>query len=363
MSRPLNLFGILVGKINERIMKTSDFDYNLPKKFIAQSPVSSRDASRLMIYDSSRNAVFHEHFYDLDKFLRSGDILVLNRSKVIPARILFQVEGKEREVFLLKDLDNFTFQVLVRPGNFFKLGKKFFLSNDVFGEVLEVAEDGTRIIRFNSNVEKFGEMPLPPYIKNRTVDFSRYQTIYAKEKGSVAAPTAGLHFTEDLFTKLSLKGIQKEEIILHIGLGTFLPVSSDNVADHVMHEEYFEISAGVCGRLNDAKKEGRRIIAVGTTSVRVLESSYDRKESSKYGFLPKKQETNIFIYPGNYSWKVVDGLITNFHLPKSTLIMLVASFLEHKKVKEPVEKILWLYELAKKNNYRFYSFGDAMLII
>lgn len=337
-------------------MKTSDFDYCLPKKFIAQSPVSPRDCSKLMVYDTSKDIVYHKHFYDLIDFLNKDDFLVVNRSKVIPARIIFYVEGKEREIFILKNYGDDRYQVLVRPGRFFKKDKKFYLDDHVFGLVEEILEDGSRIIKFNSDIEKFGSMPLPPYINNKSVDTTRYQTVYAKEKGSVAAPTAGLHFTPELIAKIKAKGVSIEEVLLHVGRGTFLPVSTDNLSDHVMHKEWFEISQDTVKNLNLAKSENRRIIAVGTTSVRVLESSYDN------GFVSKVGETDIFIYPGNYKWKAVDAIITNFHLPKSTLIMLIASFLENKGIKDPVKKILDLYELAKKNDYRFYSFGDAMFI-
>jgi S-adenosylmethionine:tRNA ribosyltransferase-isomerase len=213
-------------------------------------------------------------------------------------------------------------------------------------------------MKFNRDIEEVGQVPLPPYINNNKVAFSRYQTVYSKEKGSVAAPTAGLHFTKRFIKKLKEEGICFEEVILHVGRGTFLPVKSEKICDHVMHSEYFELSHEVADRLNSAKKHNRRIIAVGTTSVRVLETSFKKDK----GFIPQTAETDIFIYPGNYKWKAVDVLVTNFHLPKSTLIMLVASFLEHKGVKDPVKKILDLYELAKSKDYRFYSFGDAMLI-
>jgi S-adenosylmethionine:tRNA ribosyltransferase-isomerase len=343
-------------------MKTSLFDYHLPKKFIAQEPVESRDSSKLMIYNVEADSVQHKHFYDLSEILDENDVLVVNKSKVIPARIIFKENDKEYEVFLLRDLGRNRYKTLVKPGRFFKIGKKFHLNNKVFGIVEEILDDGARIIKFNENdLKRFGQVPLPPYIKNKKVDFSKYQTVYASKEGSVAAPTAGLHFTDQLLEKLRNKGVELEEIILHIGRGTFLPVSTDSIKDHVMHSEFFEFDKAVASRLNIAKKSEKRIVAVGTTSVRVLESCY----LSGKGFIPKQGETDIFIYP-SYKWKAVDALITNFHLPKSTLIMLVASFLQHKGLrneKKAIQKILDLYELAKNRNYRFYSFGDAMMIV
>ncbi|OGJ42183.1 tRNA preQ1(34) S-adenosylmethionine ribosyltransferase-isomerase QueA [Candidatus Peregrinibacteria bacterium RIFCSPLOWO2_02_FULL_39_10] len=342
-------------------MRTSLFDYNLPKEFIAKNPLIPRDSSKLLIYDSSKNKVFHKHFYDLKNLLSNNDLLVLNRSKVIPARILFDIDGGKKEIFILKKLDDGKFRVLVKPGKFFKTGKIFNLNKKVSCEVVGINEDGSRIVKANTDLiefsMKFGTVPLPPYIKDSSAKDSQYQTVYAKEKGSVAAPTAGLHFTKPLLNILKNKGVSIETVLLHVGQGTFTPVTTEDISKHKMHAEEFEVSETAAKRLNEAKKNGKRIIAVGTTSVRVLESCY------KNGFKPKFGETNIFIYPGNYKWKAVDVLITNFHLPKSTLIMLVASFLENKGVKNPVQKILELYESAKKNNYRFYSFGDAMMII
>lgn len=343
-------------------MKTSDFDYNLPKEFIAQNPISPRDHSKLMVYDSSRNEVYHKRFFNVVEYLRAGDVLVVNRSRVIPARIRFN--GKE--VFLLKKLDDVHYCALVRPGKYFRVGREFNIKN-VFGKVTAIESDGTRIIEFkysenlDKNLEELGEAPFPPYITKTFADFNQYQTVYAREKGSVASPTAGLHFTEELLEKVKKSGVKVEELILHIGLGTFKPVEAENITDHVMHEEEFVFSKENADILNSAKKDGRRIIAVGTTSVRVLETCCE-VINDKQVFVPKTGKTDIFIYPG-YKWKTVNVLITNFHLPKSTLLMLVASFLENKGVKNPVAKLLELYELAKQENYRFYSFGDAMLII
>lgn len=332
-------------------MKTALFDYELLKSFIAQNPASPRDNCRLMIYDTAKDQIFHRKFFEITEFLKTGDVLVLNRSKVIPARVKF--DGKE--IFLLKNLKNGKWQAMVRPGKFFKVGKEFFVE-DVNVKILDILPDGTRIISTSKDLLKFGEAPLPPYINNTKADFAQYQTIYAREKGSLAAPTAGLHFTKRLFGKLARMGVEKTELILHVGRGTFLPVTAERIKDHKMHEEFYDIQKHTAGILNTARREHRRIIAVGTTSVRVLESTYKNGFKSGCGF------TDIFIYPGKHNWRTIDGLITNFHLPKSTLIMLVASFLEHKGIKDPVKKIKELYKVAMDEGYRFYSFGDAMFI-
>lgn len=338
-------------------MKTACFDYNLPSKFIAQRPVTPRDNSKLMIYDTKNDIIYHKKFRDIVNFLRDDDVMVLNCSKVIPARIIFYENKHEREIFILKNLGKRTFNAMVRPGHFFKRGKKFFLTPYIHGEVIEIKIDGTRVIKFNKDIKKLGQVPTPPYIKNKNIKFSQYQTIYAKKDGSVAAPTAGFHFTKRLLNQLKKRGIKTEKIVLHIGRGTFLPVSATEIEDHIMHSEYFEFSNKNAEVLNKFKNQRRRIIAVGTTSVRVLEAC-----SKGNCLIPKVGETDIFIYPGHHKWKSVDALVTNFHLPKSTLVMLVASFLENKGVKDPVKKILDLYELAKSKKYRFYSFGDAMFI-
>jgi len=341
-------------------LKTSDFDYKLPKKFIANDPLSTRDSSKLMVYSSSTDEIFHKRFHEIVKFLRKGDVLVVNRSKVSSARIVFN--GKE--VFVLGKMKSGLYLTLVKPGRWFKVGRTFDLGK-ITAEVREVLEDGSRLIKLtgvknlDEYLEEIGEPPFPPYIKNSKADFSQYQTVYAREKGSVAAPTAGLHFTQRLLAEIRAKGVKIEEILLHVGRGTFLPVSSEHIDDHKMHSEFFQVSADTAYALNLAKKEGRRIIAVGTTSARVLESIF----TTTRGFIPKTGETDIFIYPGKYKWRAVDALITNFHLPKSTLIMLVASFLENKDVEDPVKKILDLYQLAKEEDYRFYSFGDAMFLV
>ncbi len=341
-------------------MKTSDFNFDLPQRFIAQDPVEPRDASRLLIFDTANGRVYHKYFSDIIEFLTPDDVLVLNKSKVIPARILFDVDGVEKEIFVLKNKRNGSCQALVKPGKYFKLGRKGCIE-DVEWRVDEILYDGSRIITFDIEIDdvlqRFGSMPLPPYINESHSIDSQYQTVYAKESGSVAAPTAGLHFTDNLLCNLQDKGVDLLKVVLHVGRGTFLPVTSDDIGKHEMHSEEFELSNEVSDKLNDAKSNGRRIVAVGTTSVRVLESGFDKC------FTPGKGSTDIFIYPGKYKWKCVDRLISNFHLPKSTLIMLVASFLENKGVTDPVQKVLELYELAKAEDYRFYSFGDAMLII
>ncbi|MBD3330294.1 tRNA preQ1(34) S-adenosylmethionine ribosyltransferase-isomerase QueA [Candidatus Peregrinibacteria bacterium] len=335
-------------------MKLSDFDFELDEKFIAQCPSQRRDESKLLIYDTLNNLVSHKSFSDIVSFLGPEHVLVMNQSKVVPARILFE----NKEIFLLKRIDEFTYVCMVRPGRFFKKGKTFSV-NDVECHVEDVLEDGTRVIKFSGvEARTLAKIPLPPYIKNENVDLSRYQTVYANEEGSVAAPTAGLHFTKDLLKSLHNKGVNSELVTLHVGRGTFLPVKTSDISEHSMHEEEYEISESTAGNLNSFMQDGKKIVAVGTTSVRVLESNYKKFNR----FRGEKSTTDIFIYPGSYKWKAVDSLITNFHLPKSTLIMLVASFLEHKGVKDPISKIMELYEIAKTNNYRFFSFGDSMFI-
>lgn len=337
-------------------MKTALFDYQLPKCFIANEPVSKRDQSRLLIYDTSVDRVYHKKFFEIGKFLNSTDVLVLNSSKVIPARVRFKIAGAQKEIFILKNLGHGGYEVLVKPGKFFRPGRIIEISHGRKVEILRVNGDGTRIIRVNFELESMGIIPLPPYIDNEDIDFESYQTVYAKEPGSVAAPTAGLHFTKSLIKKIEARGIRFEKVLLHVGLGTFLPVKSETLDGHLMHREFFDVSKSTLQNLQAVRASGGRVIAVGTTTVRVLESA------AKFNFKNLKGETNIFIYPGAHDWKFVDGLVTNFHLPKSTLMMLVASFLENKGVKRPIKKLLDLYELAKQEKYRFYSFGDAMFI-
>ncbi len=353
---------------NYYMLKTTDFDYNLPKKFIAQNPVIPRDNSKLLVFDTAKNKIYHKRFFEIGEFLRKGDTLVVNASKVIPARILFNENTSSREIFLLKKFGENKYQAMVKPGKVFKIGKEFVLDKNVKCVVKEILEDGTRIVEFllektgkgfEKVLEEIGRIPFPPYVNETIATPAQYQTVYARENGSVAAPTAGLHFTPELMSKLKKEdGVTFEEVILHVNRGTFMPVKSDNVEDHEMHSESFVLPENVAKDLNISKKNGQRIIAIGTTSVRVLESCFDLKK----GFVPQESETKIFIYPGKYKWKATDALITNFHLPKSTLLMLVSSFLENKGIKDPAKKLLDLYELAKKENYRFYSFGDAMMI-
>ena len=340
-------------------MKTTDFDYFLPEELIAQTPVEPRDASRMLVYDRKTGEVLHKHFYDLPSFLKAGDVLVRNNTKVLPARMYgYTPNGGKVEILLLKRFDLNEWEVLVKPGKKAKKGTVLCVSEELKAEILDIIEDsGGRRVRFiydgvfEDIISRVGEMPLPPYITEKLKDRSRYQTVYAKTDGSAAAPTAGLHFTDRLLTELKEKGVEIVDILLHVGLGTFRPVKADEVTEHKMHSEYYEISEAAAERINLAKKEGRRVIAVGTTSVRTLESVADEN-----GFVKaQKGNTEIFIYPP-YKFKCVDSLITNFHLPKSTLVMLVASMTGR-------EKILELYNLAVEKRYRFFSFGDACLLL
>ncbi len=333
-------------------MKTSLFSYDLPDSFIANEPVEPRDHSKLLVFDTSKNKIYHE----IAEFLSEKDLLVLNRSRVIPARVKFFDDGKEREIFILRNLGNFVYEVLVRPGRFFRPGKIVEFGGGRRVEVLSMNVDGSRQVLSNFELECMGSAPLPPYVKNQKIDFERYQTVYSKDEGSVAAPTAGLHFTRDLISNLKTKGIDFAQVVLHVGLGTFLPVKVDNVEDHFMHKEFYSLEKEAADAILSAKNCRNRVIAVGSTSVRVVETAFKDVPFKLSG------ETDIFIRPGAHDWKIVDGMITNFHLPKSSLMMMVASFLESKGVKDPVNRLLGLYELAKSENYRFYSFGDAMFI-
>lgn len=339
-------------------MNTNDFDYELDPSFIAQHPEDKRSESKLMVLDRENNTIEHKHFYDIIDYLNPGDVLVVNNSRVIPARLYGSREGKEEsiEVLLLKNIKDNKWECLVRPGRKMKISTKIVFSDKLTGLVVDITEEGHRIIEFeyegifNEILEEIGNMPLPPYITERLEDKSKYQTVYAKLDGSVAAPTAGLHFTEELLNKIREKGIDIAYVTLHVGLGTFKPVSDDKIENHKMHSEYYILDTQNYEIIKNAKDNGGNVIAVGTTSIRTLESI-----ASKFGELkPDADWTDIFIYPG-YEFKVVDNLITNFHLPKSTLIMLVSSLYDR-------ERILEAYEEAKKNNYRFFSFGDAMLI-
>lgn len=339
-------------------MKTSDFDYYLPEELIAQTPVYPRDSSRMMVYDRKEDKLFHKHFYDIIDFLKEGDVLVRNVTKVLPARMFAYTEhGGKVEVLLLKRYNLTEWEVLVKPGKKCKNGVKLIINEQLSLEILDtIPETGSRKVKFiydgvfEDIISRVGEMPLPPYIREKLKDQDRYQTVYAKVDGSAAAPTAGLHFTPELIEKIKAKGVEIVDVLLHVGLGTFRPVKTDNILEHHMHSEYYEVSEEAAKKINKAKEEGRRVIAVGTTSVRTLESATGDDGIIK----PTKANTEIFIYPP-YKFKCVDALITNFHLPKSTLIMLVSSLSTR-------EKILELYNIAVKEKYRFFSFGDCMFI-
>ncbi len=339
-------------------MKTSDFKYDLPEELIAQHPTEPRDAARLMVYHRSTRQIEQKHFYDIADYLHAGDVLVVNNTRVIPARIYGTKEktGGKIEFLLLKRLDLTHWEVILKPGRIAKAGAVFHFGPKLSATIEQVLENGNRIVSFSYDgvfediLNEIGEMPLPHYIKEELQDKESYNTVYSRVDGSAAAPTAGLHFTQDLLQKLQKKGVEIVEVLLHVGLGTFRPVKVEDVTNHVMHSEYYRMSAESAERINAAKKEGRRVIAVGTTSVRVLESVANEDGTVR----AETGETRIFIYPG-YRFRVVDGLITNFHLPESTLIMLVSAFCTR-------EEVLGLYELAVKEKYRFFSFGDAMFM-
>ncbi len=344
-------------------MKTHDFYYDLPEELIAQTPLSDRSASRLMLLDKQTGAVEHRHFYELPLFLKPGDRLVFNDTKVLPARLIgSRVDtGSSVELLLLHRVTSsdgtMLWEVLAGPGKRARKGHQIQFGEGLLkADVIEVKEDGNRIVRFTCEgifeevLDKLGQMPLPPYIHEKLEDPSRYQTVYAREEGSAAAPTAGLHFTKELLSTLSNAGIDLSFVTLHVGLGTFRPVKAESIEDHVMHREMYHINEETARAINETKKNGGRIIAVGTTSCRTLESA-----STDDGIVHAgASETGIFIYPG-YRFKVLDGLITNFHLPESTLIMLVSALAGR-------ENVLNAYRLAVENRYRFFSFGDAMFI-
>ncbi len=339
-------------------MKTSDFDYFLPESLIAQTPAEPRDSSRLLVYDREKDCIYHKHFSDITDYLKPGDVLVRNVTKVLPARIFATtVSGGKIEILLLKRLNYTDWETLVKPGKKAKIGTHFTVNDELSLEVTGIVEEtGGRTVRFifdgvfEDILYKVGEMPLPPYITEKLKDSKRYQTVYAKVNGSAAAPTAGLHFTPELIDRIKDMGVKIVDVLLHVGLGTFRPVKAEEITDHHMHSEYYEISENAAEEINAAKSEGRRIIAVGTTSVRTLESA-----ANDFGLVKAvKGETSIFIYPP-YKMKCVDALITNFHLPKSTLLMLVSTMCSK-------EKILEIYNLAVREKYRFFSFGDAMFI-
>ena len=344
-------------------MHINDFDYELPQELIAQTPAEKRDFSRLMVVDRATGSVEHKHFYDIIDYLQPTDCLVLNNSKVLPARLYGTKEGTGAKVefLLIKRIEGDIWETMVRPGKRLKPGDAVSFSDDrLFRAVVrDYGEDGTRIVEFEyegiflERLEELGQMPLPPYIErdNNTEDRDRYQTVYAEHEGSAAAPTAGLHFTKELLEEIKTKGIKIAHVTLHVGLGTFRPVKEDNILDHHMHSEFYVIDEKAAETINETKKNGGRIIAVGTTSTRTLETVADEN-----GMLRACSGwTDIFIYPG-YKFKAIDGLITNFHLPESTLLMLVSALYSR-------EKILEAYKVAVEERYRFFSFGDAMLIL
>ncbi len=340
-------------------MNKSDFFYELPDELIAQKPIEPRDASRLLVYDRSSGKVEHRHFFDLPEILRPDDVLVINDTRVLPAKITGVKDdtGANISFLLHKRVSSDVWETLCRPAKRAKVGSKLTFAPDLKGEIIAEGEEGARTVRFfydgvfETILYRIGEMPLPHYIHGELKDKDRYQTVYAKTAGSAAAPTAGLHFTERLIAELKKKGVELVNVLLHVGLGTFLPVKTDNILDHKMHSEYYCLTQAAADKLNSARRDGRRIIAVGTTSVRVLESCADETGILKAG----SGETNIFIYPP-YKFKAVDGLITNFHLPESTLLMLVSAFIGR-------EKALELYRIAVGERYRFFSFGDATLLL
>ena len=341
-------------------MKVSDFNYNLPQELIAQVPIKNRDESRLMVLDKKNKTIEHKIFKDIINYLKPGDCLVRNNTKVIPARLygIKEETGINVEFLLLNRIEGDYWEVMVRPGRRLKEGTKVIFGNGILqAEILEIMNGGNRKVKFtyegifNEILDKIGLMPLPPYIHEELKDNDRYQTVYAKYEGSAAAPTAGLHFTPELLKKIEEKGVKIANVTLHVGIGTFRPVKEENVEEHAMHTEHFYIKQEDVEKINKAKKEGHRIIAVGTTSCRVLESIADENGYVK----PIEADTGIFIYPG-YKFKCIDGLITNFHLPESTLIMLVSALAGK-------DYIMHAYEEAVKEKYRFFSFGDAMAIL
>lgn len=351
-------------------MKIDDFDYTLPEELIAQKPAEKRDSSRLLVVHRDSDTLEHRHFYDILEYLKKGDLLVMNDSRVIPARIYGRKStGAAVEFLLIKRIEGDRWETMVRPGRRLKPGDRVFFGEGEGGEPLLTADivdygpDGTRIVDFTcegifmERLEEIGSMPLPPYIErpSEDEDKERYQTVYSREEGSVAAPTAGLHFTEELLAKAEEMGVEKAFVTLHVGIGTFRPVKVENVEEHSMHFEEYSISEEAAKKINRAVREGRRVISVGTTSTRTLESAaYYDEGAGLYQVKPGPGSTGIFIYPG-YEWKIVNSLITNFHLPKSTLIMLVSALYDR-------EKILDIYREAVEKEYRFFSYGDAMFI-
>ncbi|MBQ9535598.1 MAG: tRNA preQ1(34) S-adenosylmethionine ribosyltransferase-isomerase QueA [Clostridia bacterium] len=341
-------------------MKKSDFNYDLPEELIAQTPLAQRDASRLMVLSRADGRTEHRHFYDIKEYIKPGDCLVINDTRVLPARLYGEKEGTGAavEVLLLKNTEGDTWECIVFPGKKLRAGARVsFGGGELRGEVQKVLPDGNRLIRFEydgifmERLERLGTMPLPHYIKERLSDSERYQTVYCRENGSAAAPTAGLHFTRELLAELEAAKVDIVRVTLHVGLGTFRPVKEDNITDHIMHSESYTVSEDAAARINAARARGGRVFAVGTTSCRTLESVTDERHITHAG----SGSTDIFIYPG-YKFKGIDALITNFHLPESTLIMLVSALAGR-------ENVLSAYEEAISARYRFFSFGDAMLVI
>ena len=345
----------------QRELLRSTYFYDLPRELIAQTPIEPRDHSRLLCFNRKTSEIQHKHFYDILDFLHAGDVLVINNTKVLPARLFGFKEstGAKIEILLQKRIDLKNWEVIAKPAKRLDVGTKVVFNENISCEVTEKGDYGSCKIRFDfassktfeEHLMEIGTVPLPPYIHEKLKNKDRYQTVYAKVEGSSAAPTAGLHFTPELISKIKAKGVEILEVLLHVGLGTFRPVKEDNILNHQMHSEYFEVTKEVADALNKAKTEKRRVIAVGTTSVRVLESATDEN-----GVIhPQKRETQIFIYPP-YQFKMVDALITNFHLPESTLIMLVSAFVGD------IDKTLDIYKTAVNEKYRFFSFGDTMFI-
>jgi len=349
----------VINIIDQDLTKKSQFNYDLPEELIAQFPVEPRDSSRLLILNRKTHEITHEKFYNIINYLNPNDCLILNNSRVLPARIWGENinTGHTVEFLLLKEISKNTWETLVKPGKKAKINSKFNFQNLLSGEIIDILEDGNRIIKFDENnnffenLEKIGTMPLPPYIKQKLEDQSRYQTVYACDLGSAAAPTAGLHFTENLMNKIKEKNIKIGFVTLHVGLGTFRPVKEENINNHKMHSENFVLPQETIDIITETKKNNGRVICVGTTTCRVLESVYQ-----KYNKLVAcSDSTDIFIKPG-FKFKVIDSMITNFHLPESTLIILISSFAGY-------DFVLNSYKTAVENKYRFFSFGDAMMII
>lgn len=338
----------------------SAFDYYLPEKYIAQKPLSKRDESKLLILNKATGRIFFDFFYNLNQYLDEGDLLVLNNTKVVPVRIYgHKKSGARIETFLIKHIVPGLWEVMLKPASKLKLGETLFYKHNLSADLVEVMPNGNRLLRFSHDklydyCEQEGEMPLPPYVKsNLSLQEQRekYQTVFAEKEGALAAPTAGLHFTEELFNKLSLYGIERSYLTLHVGLGTFKPITIENFKEHKMHKESYVLTADTVKKIATVKKNQKKVVAVGTTSVRVLESIY-----RNHGRLEAEEsETDIFIYPG-FNFRVTDAIITNFHLPKSTLLLLVSAFAGK-------DLVLEAYQKAIENNFRFYSFGDAMLIV